>query len=62
MNAKETFKVYLVNIQTCGAMAGCGEGTTKEDAIADALRKALQMDPNAYYANGQVYFAGGMNR
>ena len=55
------FKVYLVNLQTIGGMSGYGEGRTREAAIEDALRKARETDKDAWYANGQVYFRGGMN-
>jgi len=55
-------KVYLVNVQTTGAMCGYGQGRTREEAIADALRKAREMDSNAYYEGGVVCFAGGINR
>jgi hypothetical protein len=56
------YKVALLNVQTIGAQCGYGAGKTKEAAIADALRKARAMDPKAYYAAGQVCFAGGVNR
>jgi hypothetical protein len=54
-------KVYLTNSQTLGAMCGYGEGQTSEEAIADALRKARAMDPDAYYQGGTVWFRGGVN-
>jgi hypothetical protein len=58
---KKLFKVYLVNSQTLGAMCGYGEGKTREEAIADALRKARETDPDARYEGGQVWFRGGVN-
>lgn len=55
------FKVNLLNVQTIGASCGYGEGRTHAEAIAAALRIARERDPKAYYASGQVLFAGGVN-
>lgn len=61
-NKRQNCKVYLVNVQTVGAYCGYGEGRTREEAIAAALRLARQTDPNAYYHFGSVCFSGGINR
>lgn len=61
MRTARPIKVYLVNVQTLGAMCGYGTGKTKDEAIADALKRARETDPQAWYANGQVYFRGGVN-
>jgi len=59
--SKQTHKVELVNVQTIGAQCGYGYGRTREAAIEDALRKAREMDPNARYEGGVVWFRGGIN-
>ena len=59
---KKIYKVYLVNVQTLGTMCGYGTGKTHEAAKEAALAKARATDPNAYFANGSVLFAGGVNR
>jgi len=59
----DAIRVPLINVQTLGAKAGYGEGKTRDEAIADALARAKQIDPNAKYDAqcGGVTFAGGMN-
>lgn len=56
-------RVYLVNVQTIGAMSGYGQGNTKAKAIEDALNRARRIDSDAKYdpATGTVRFAGGVN-
>ena len=58
---KRWFKVYLLNMQTLGAMCGYGEGRTMEAAIECDLLKARQRDPSAYYDGQHVCFSGGIN-
>lgn len=58
---RKTFKVYLTNLQTLGAMCGYGTGRSHEDAVKDALRIARERDPKAYYDGGTVCFNGGVN-
>lgn len=58
---KKLFKVYLVNVQTLGAMCGYGTGRTHEEAMENALKKAREADPGAWYEGGQVLFRGGVN-
>jgi hypothetical protein len=50
------FKVPLVNDGSIGTRCGYGEGRTKEEAVEDALSKARERDPNAYYEGGEVHF------
>lgn len=59
--AAESYKIPLVNLQTIGASCGYGEGNTRDEAIADALRQAREIDPNAFFEGGSVCFAGGVN-
>jgi hypothetical protein len=55
------FKIYLCNVKIIGQRCGFGEGSTRQDAIADALDQAKARDKNAKYnANtGSVDFDGG---
>jgi hypothetical protein len=57
----KVFRVYLVNVQTLGAMCGWGSGRTHAEAVSNALQKARQMDPGAWFESGQVFFRGGVN-
>ena len=63
METTEVVRVRLVNIQTLGAQCGWGEGRTREEAIAAALRLARRDDPAAAYdpQSGTVGFRGGIN-
>jgi hypothetical protein len=63
-NSKPTwFRVELVNVQTIMARCGYGEGRTFAEAQEDALRKAREIDPDAYLSEcgDEVRFAGGIH-
>lgn len=63
MNASNSYRVELVNMQTIGAHCGYGEGKTLIDAQNDALQKARERDPDAHLSDSgyRVFFAGGIN-
>ena len=52
------FQVRLVNLGSLGTLCGYGEGKTHEEAVDNALRKARETDPGAYYDEkiDQVHF------
>ena len=50
------YRIYLVNLRSLGTSCGYGEGPTRQEAIDNALEKARERDPEAYYSQGQVYF------
>ena len=57
------FRVELVNVQTIMARCGYGEGKTLVEAQEDAIRKAREIDPDAYLSDcgDEVRFAGGIH-
>ena len=59
----QQIRVAIVNFQTLGAQCGYGVGRTHDEAVDDAMERALRDDPQAYYdpQTDSVRFAGGIH-
>jgi hypothetical protein len=51
------FRVSPINVANYGMHYFYGYGNTYEEAVADALTKAKERDPQAYAKDGRVFFS-----